>query len=98
MPGGWAGSTRRARLPANWRTELRPEAHRRNPTHICHVCGETGGDYLDHKNPGDDHSQENLDWIHDAVPPHCHRYKSSAEGNAAKPRMHRAAGKHPGLK
>ncbi|WP_047892562.1 hypothetical protein [Micromonospora sp. RV43] len=97
MSGGWAHSTRRDRLPANWRTEIRPEAHERNPEHICHLCGKPGGDFLDHKIPGDDHSLDNLDWAHDAVPPHCHRYKSSAEGVAAQPRERRAREKHPGL-
>ena len=102
MSGGWAGSARRSRLPSNWRSEIRPAAHARNPDHICHICGQPGGDYLDHKQPGDDHSPENLDWAHDRVPPHCHRFKSSAEGHAAKtanPRPGRArlAEPHPGL-
>lgn len=100
MPGGWVGSTRRARLPKNWRSEIRPAAHARNPRHICHLCGEPGGDALDHIVivPGDDHSLDNLDWVHDEVPPHCHRYKSSAEGNAARPRLHRPPDVHPALK
>ncbi|MFG1872132.1 HNH endonuclease [Micromonospora arborensis] len=97
MAGGWANSTRRDRLPPNWRTELRPAADERNPERICHLCGKPGGDALDHKKPGDDHSPENLDWVHDAVPPHCHRFKSSAEGVAAQPRERRAREKHPGL-
>ncbi|GGU62810.1 HNH endonuclease [Streptomyces lavendofoliae] len=98
MSGGWKGSQRRARLPANWRSELRPAAHARNPTHVCHLCGQPGGDYLDHKTPGDNHNLDNLDWAHDAVPPHCHRYKSSREGNAAKPTRHRPEEPHPGLR
>ncbi|GES27927.1 HNH endonuclease [Streptomyces angustmyceticus] len=100
MSGGWQGSSRWRRLPANWRSELRPAAHARNPEHICHLCGRPGGDYLDHKNPGDDHSLDNLDWAHDRVPPHCHRYKSSAEGHAAKRKMpgrKRPPEQHPGL-
>ncbi|MEV5353276.1 HNH endonuclease [Streptomyces sp. NPDC052693] len=96
MSGGWQRSTRKARLPSNWRA-LRAEAHRRNPEHNCHICGRPGGDALDHKQAGDDHSLDNLDWAHDQVPPHCHRKKSSAEGNAARPRRQRPPEAHPGL-
>ncbi|MYY79777.1 MULTISPECIES: HNH endonuclease [unclassified Streptomyces] len=97
MSGGWKGSTRRQRLPSNWASKIRPAAHARNPEHICHLCGQPGGDYLDHKKPGDDHSPDNLDWAHDRVPPHCHRYKSSREGLAARPRRNRTPEAHPGL-
>ncbi len=92
----WAGSTRNSRLPENW-GELRAEAHRRNPEHICHWCGEPGGSDLDHKVPGDDHRQENLDWIHSRADylagrskRNCHGQKSGAEGAAA-----RAVGRQP---
>jgi 5-methylcytosine-specific restriction protein A len=98
MPGNWAGSNRRSRLPANW-DALRAEAHRLNPQHICHVCGRPGGDQLDHIIRGDDHRQSNLDWIHQNTPPYtCHRRKSSAEGNAAKKRVsiNRPPERHPG--
>lgn len=96
MSGGWQRSTRKARLPSNWRA-LRAEAHRRNPQHICHICGQPGGDALDHKQAGDDHSLDNLDWAHDQMPPYCHRYKSSREGNAARPSRQRPPEPHPGL-
>lgn len=96
MSGGWQRSTRKARLPSNWRA-LRAEAHRRNPRHICHICGRPGGDALDHKQAGDDHSLDNLDWAHDQTPPYCHRYKSSREGNDARPRAQRPPEPHPGL-
>jgi 5-methylcytosine-specific restriction protein A len=98
VPGHWQGSTRRLRLPTNWRA-LRAEAHRLNPQHICHLCRTPGGDYLDHIVPGDDHRQANLDWAHDRAAPHCHRRKSSAEGNAARwrVRQQRPAERHPGL-
>lgn len=69
----WEGSTRRARLPDNW-PELRAEAERLNPTHVCHWCGRPGGTDLDHKQRGDHNCQDpgthspqcqcNLDWIH----------------------------------
>lgn len=69
----WEGSTRRERLPANW-DELRAEAHRLNPEHVCHSCGGPGGSELDHIQCGDHICQQpgvhapgcqcNLDWIH----------------------------------
>ena len=93
----WRNSTRSSRLPPNWR-ELKRLARARNPEQICHICGVAGGDFLDHKVPGDDHSLANLDWAHDRVPPHCHRTKSSREGAAAKPRLNRAPETHPALK
>ncbi|NUK72110.1 HNH endonuclease [Streptomyces lunaelactis] len=96
MPGGWKNSTRRSRLPPNWRA-LRAAAHRRNPGHLCHICGRPGGDALDHKQAGDNHSLDNLDWAHDQMPPYCHRYKSAAEGNAARPSARRPPERHPGL-
>lgn len=69
----WTGSDRRARLPSNW-PELRAEAHRLNPDHICHCCHRPGATDLDHKQRGDHICQNvqahqpgcqcNLDWIH----------------------------------
>jgi 5-methylcytosine-specific restriction enzyme A len=95
----WAGSDRRARLPANW-DELRAEGERRNPQHICHWCGLPGGDEFDHVRRGDDHRQENLDWIHgpravarDVVSRNCHAEKTAAE----KTPLRRPAEPHPGL-
>jgi 5-methylcytosine-specific restriction protein A len=98
MPGGWAGSSRRSRLPRNWEA-LRAAKHRQNPLHVCHVCGKPGGDQLDHIVRGDDHSLSNLGWIHTNVAPYCHRAKSSAEGNAAKKRVSikRPKEQHPGM-
>jgi 5-methylcytosine-specific restriction protein A len=99
MSGGWVGSTRRKRLPGNW-AALRKAADRRNPRRVCHVCGAPGGDRLDHIEAGDVNRPENLDWIHDDTPPHCHRYKSSAEGNAARwagPSQRRPPEPHPAL-
>lgn len=101
----WSGSTRRSRLPADWETRCRPEARRRNPLQICHWCGKPGGDELDHIIPGDDHRQENLDWIHGwravkagVVEVNCHGAKTAAEAAAARPREKRPKEVHPGLR
>jgi 5-methylcytosine-specific restriction protein A len=47
---------------------------------ICYLCGEPGADTVDHIVPNDDHGLTNLAAVHDRVPPHCHRSKSSTEG------------------
>ncbi|MER7169160.1 HNH endonuclease [Micromonospora sp. NPDC000207] len=105
MSGGWAGSDRKARLPANW-PALRREGLRRNPKRICHWCGLPGGEDFDHKKAGDDHSQDNLDWIHGrrsvergVSERNCHGEKSSAEGLAARAKTsnRRPKERHPGL-
>lgn len=98
MPGHWQGSTRSARLPSDW--PARKRAVRERDRGICWICGQPGADYVDHKNPGDDHSLENLAEVHDKAWPHCHRYKSSAEGNRARVRLSnkRPPETHPGLR
>lgn len=85
----WEGSSRRDRLPPNW-DELRAAKDEENPEHICHRCGFPGGSELDHKEAGDDHRLENLDWIHSRADylagrsrENCHGKKSGAEGAAA---------------
>lgn len=100
----WQGSTRKERLPADWEAR-KAEALRRNPERICHWCGRPGGHDLDHKVRGDDHSQDNLDWIHNRRDfeagrslRNCHGEKTGAEGAAARPRLHRPAEVHPGLR
>jgi 5-methylcytosine-specific restriction endonuclease McrA len=103
MPNGqWAGSTRRARLPSNWYTELVPETFAVFGG-ICHVCGEPGADQVDHVIAGDDHSLANRRPIHGPnTPQRCHVYKSSAEGGRAaqarKPKRQRPPEPHPGLR
>ncbi len=97
MPGGWVGSDRRERLPADWEerrlTVLRESGYR------CEVtmrdgsrCRDKATD-VDHREAGDDHSHGNLQ----AICTWHHRRKSSREGNAARVRTHRDKGLHPGL-
>ena len=78
----WQGSKRRSRLPPDWATR-RLIVFKRDGG-ICYLCGEPGADTIDHIKQGDDHSLENLAPVHDRLPPHCHRYKSSTEGHLAK--------------
>ena len=78
----WQGSTRRERLPKDWGT--RRLIVLRRDKGICHLCGQPGADTVDHIVQGDDHSLGNLAPVHDRLPPHCHRAKSSQEGNDAK--------------
>ncbi|GAA1431376.1 HNH endonuclease signature motif containing protein [Microlunatus lacustris] len=85
MPGQWQGSTRRARLPADW-PAIRERVLRRDGRRCQHrdhegapVCGELATD-VDHVQRGDDHSIGNLRSL-------CRRHhaiKSSREGNAAR--------------
>jgi 5-methylcytosine-specific restriction enzyme A len=99
MSGNWEGSTRAARLPSDWATATVPRIMARDHG-ICHLCGQPGADTVDHKNPGDDHSDANLGAVHDRTPPHCHRRKSSKEGNQArwKHTTKRPREVHPGLR
>lgn len=87
---GWRYSDRRERLPANWKTELRPRALELNPMQVCHVCGRPGGTSLDHKRRGDaicvnprvhePRCQCNLDWIHDRQDVLAGRSKANCHG------------------
>jgi len=98
VAGGWAGSTRAARLPADWSTRrmlVRVRAGGRcevvESGVRCHFLGAE----CDHVIPGDNHDLDNLQWI---CRPH-HAAKSSREGNAA-PRVRRSrpAEPHPALR
>lgn len=61
----WSNSDRRSALPPNW-PKLRNSARKRNPEQICHECRLPGGETLDHiDGDRDNHSPDNLDWIHD---------------------------------
>lgn len=93
----WRNSTRRARLPANWDSELRPAVFARDGT-ICHWCGQPGADEIDHIIPGDDHSLDNLGPIHGwRTQQRCHVHKSAAEGAVRRPRLNRPEERHPAL-
>lgn len=99
MSGHWKGSTRRSRLPPDWASHTVPRILHRDH-HLCYLCGHAGADTIDHIQPGDNHADWNLAAVHDRNPPHCHRYKSSAEGHTARwaVREKRPAERHPGLR
>jgi 5-methylcytosine-specific restriction enzyme A len=82
QPPPWLGSNRQDRLPKDWAT--RRQIIMKQHEGVCHLCGGRGADAVDHVIAGDDHSLENLRPVHERIAPYCHRYKSSAEGNAAR--------------
>jgi 5-methylcytosine-specific restriction enzyme A len=101
MPGGWAGSDRRERLPPDWRRIVARILARDN--HQCQAPKLDGtlclapATQVDHIVPGDDHRDENLQ----ALCRWHHGRKSSAEGNAARtrpPTNRRPTERHPGLR
>jgi hypothetical protein len=102
MPNGqWAGSNRAARLPPDWR-DRRAEVFRIHGD-ICHMCGQSGADEIDHLVAGDDHRIEALAPIHGRrTVQRCHVRKSSSEGGKAaqarKPKRQRPPEPHPGLR
>lgn len=99
----WEGSNRRAELPRDWYTRIRPRILARDG-HVCQWPTETGpcrvtANQVDHKVPGDDHRDENL-W---ALCGHHHGHKTALEGNTARTRKGRTSSlrpreQHPGLK
>lgn len=99
MSGQWIGSDRASRLPPDW-PQLKAHVWKRDGD-TCHLCGQAGADRIDHIQPGDNHDPTNLGPVHDANPPHCHRYKSSAEGNTARntlrAQLQLPSKPHPGL-
>ena len=97
--GGWVGSTRAARLPADW--PMRRARVKRRARGRCEWVDEQGrcpdpGTDCDHITPGDDHDLANLQWL-------CgwhHARKTAREGAAAaapRPPRARPAEPHPGL-
>jgi 5-methylcytosine-specific restriction endonuclease McrA len=99
MSGGWANSTGHARTSsAEWK-RTRARILERDGR-ICYLCAGPDADTVEHKVPvhqGGTDEDGNLAAVHDRNPPHCHRSKTSAEGNAARPRQRRAVEPHPGL-
>ncbi|MGW0015510.1 HNH endonuclease [Streptomyces tendae] len=99
MSGGWAGSNRRAELPADWYTYRRPTVLQRDE-YRCrnringHVCGRHANQ-VDHIGDKHDHRIEMLQ----ALCADCHAHKSSRQGNAARwaERTTRPKERHPGL-
>lgn len=99
MPGGWVRSSapRKLTLPADWperRFKVRLRAGGRCERQDGDVrCPAVGTD-CDHIVRGNNHDLENLQWL-------CrehHNAKTSAEGNAARPRLYRDPEPHPGLR
>lgn len=73
----WEGSDRRSRLPKGWEKK-RKRILERDP--ICSICGNALSTVCDHKVPGDDHSDVNLQGICFD----CDKAKSSREGREAR--------------
>lgn len=109
MPNGrWAASSRRDRLPPDWRD--RCAAARELYGTSCYLCGHPSASDTDHVIRGDDHRIENLrpacgrgcPWCRAEERTPCHAVKSSAEGGraaqAAKPKRARAPERHPGMR
>ncbi|MFJ5105168.1 HNH endonuclease [Streptomyces sp. NPDC088554] len=99
MSGGWAGSNRRAELPPDWYTVIRPSVLARDE-YRCRqrsegrVCGRPANQ-VDHIGDRANHRYENLQ----ALCADCHALKSSQQGNAARwaNRARRPPERHPGL-
>lgn len=68
----WSHSTRSKRLPKDWSTRRKHIMKRDNGT--CYKCGDKA-DQVDHIEPGDDHSFDNLAAICET----CHRKKTAQE-------------------
>lgn len=98
MTGRWSGSTRRARLPADWaarrRRILQRDGHQCTANELGQRCTQPATD-VDHIQPGDNHDEHNLQSL-------CawhHTRKTAAEvaaANARRPTTRRPAERHPG--
>jgi 5-methylcytosine-specific restriction protein A len=93
----WDTSTRAARLPANWRTVIRPRILARDPLCRLQLPGICTGvsTEVDHRIPGDDHSDANLWGV--CTPCHAHKTKGEAAQARWQVRERRPAERHPGL-
>jgi 5-methylcytosine-specific restriction protein A len=99
MSGGWQGSNRRAELPPDWKSHVRPFVLQRDGYRCRNVldgrlCARPANQ-VDHIGDRDDHRPENLQ----ALCEDCHNAKSSRQGNDARwaARMRRPPERHPGL-
>lgn len=94
MSGGWAGSTRRDRLPDDW-PDRRLAVLERDGWR-CQIRGPRcvgQATDADHIETGDNHHLANLQ----AACGPCHASKSGQEGAAARPRLARPPEPHPGI-
>lgn len=96
MSGGWQGSTRgKSTSTSQWR-RLRLQVLERDEG-VCRLCGDPGATEVDHivnvASGGAELDPANCQAVHTL----CHRKKTSAEANAARPREKRAPERHPGL-
>lgn len=100
MSGQWSGSTRRAELPDDWYTHIRPAVLTRDG-YACvwaakgRRCGHLATD-VDHVGDRDDHSLGNLRSL---CGPH-HDARTSQQGNEARwqQRQQRPTERHAGLR
>ena len=100
---GWKGSTRKATLPRNWDSEIRPRILTRDG-HRCQWIREDTeepchdpANQVDHRDQSRrwDHSDGNLQSLCE----HHHQLKSSSEGGAAAAQRRKAARRrHPGIR
>lgn len=94
----WSTSDRRSRLPADWDSIKRRILRRdKFKCQLNYVGCTRKASQVDHKNPGDDHRDQNLQ----AVCASCHSLKSSREGHEAQAKLRklrlRPTERHPGL-
>lgn len=93
---GWKGSTRRARLPADWK-KRRARVLRRD-RYQCQIAGPdeipclAPANEVDHIEPGDDHRLDNLQ----AACHECHKRKTIEE-RPTKTKRRRPPEAHPGF-
>lgn len=96
MAGGWAGSARRSRLPADWYSRLRPAVLGRDNYQCTRLqrgvrCPYRATD-VDHINRLGPDTLDNLT----SLCSEHHKVKTAAEGNAARTRQRRGPESHPG--
>ncbi|MDQ1113956.1 5-methylcytosine-specific restriction protein A [Microbacterium testaceum] len=100
---GWKGSTRKASLPRNWASEIRPRILRRDRERCQWIRNDTDercgarANQVDHVNQERnwDHSDGNLQSLCE----YHHNIKSSGEGGRAAAERRKAATRlHPGVR